>query len=122
MQDDLPKRRLERLRREYSRKRRDALVQLGETLLRSRGIALPASIPDRERLAQIEAYIDVIRSKEREVEDWKQHRDHAAKLGKIKQVQFREQMIAAMEGQVARHREELRRLESMPGSFWTGST
>jgi hypothetical protein len=122
MQEDTPKRRMEKVRREFSRRRRDTLIQLGESLLRSRRVELPTTIPDRERLAQIEAYKDLIRSEEREIEEWRQYRDSAAKLGNVKTVQFREQMIAGMEGQLARYKEELRQLQSMPGSFWTGST
>jgi len=122
MQGETPKRRIQKLREESQRKLRDLRVQLGENLLRSRGIAPPAKAADRERMAQIEAYKDLIRSKTRELEDWTQCRDRAAKRGIAKQAQFRQQMIAGMENQLERYKKELRRLQSFPGTFWTGST
>jgi hypothetical protein len=48
--------------------------------------------------------------------------DRAAKQGMTKQVQFRRQMITGMENQLKRYKEELRRLQSIPGSSWSGST
>ena len=122
MQGETPKRRIPKLREESQRKLRELRVQLGENLLRSRGIPPPAKAADRERMAQIEAYKDLIRSKTRELEDWAQCRDRAPKRGIAKQAQFRQQMIAGMEKQLERYKEELRRLQSFPGTFWTGST
>lgn len=122
MQGETPKRRIQKLREESQRKLRELRVQLGENLLRSRGIATPAKVTDRERMAQIEAYKDLIRSKTRELEDWVQCRERAATRGIAKQAQFRQQMIAGVEKQLERYKEELRRLQSFPGTFWTGST
>jgi hypothetical protein len=76
----------------------------------------------RERLAQIEAIKNLIRDGIRELETWTQHRDHAAKQGMTKQAQFRQQMITGMEKQLKRYKEELRQLQSIPGSSWSGST
>jgi hypothetical protein len=122
MPEETPKRRIQKLRYEHSRKLRQTVVQLGESLLRSRGIARRAKATDRERMAQIEAYKDLIRSKTRELEDWTQRRDNAVKRGMTKQAQFRQQMIIGMENQLGRYEKELRRLQCIPGSFWNGST
>jgi hypothetical protein len=40
----------------------------------------------------------------------------------LKEAQFRQQMVAGMENQLERYKEEVRRLQSIPGSFWAGST
>jgi len=39
--------------------------------------------------------------------------------GMTKQAQFRQQMITEMENQLERYKEELRRLQSFPGSSWS---
>jgi hypothetical protein len=122
MQGETPKRRIQKLLEESQRKLRGLRVQLGENLLRSRGIAPPANAADRERMAQVEAYKNLIRDKTRELESWTRHRDGAAKRGMTKQAQFRQQMITGMENQLDRYRDELRRLQSIPGSSWSGST
>jgi|SRR5215469_3606196 len=122
MLGETPRRGLQKLREESQRKLREATIQLGENLLRSRGISLPADAADRERIAQIEAYKDQIRSKTREIEEWTECRDHAAKRGMTKQAQFRQQMTTGMENQLGRLKDELRRLQSIPGSFWTDCT
>jgi hypothetical protein len=118
----MPKRQLQKLRDENSRKLRQLMVQLGQSLLRSRGVVLPVSKVDRERIALIEAYKDNIRSTTRELENWRQFRDRATTRGVLKQAQFRQQMITKMESQLSRDNEELQRLRSIPGSFWAGST
>src|SRR5215471_20371582 len=87
------RRMLKKLREENQKKLREVRVQLGESLLRSKGVALPASDIDRERMAQIEACKDLIQSKSRELDEWTQHRDRAAHKGMTKQAQFRQQMI-----------------------------
>ncbi len=117
MQDKTPKHRIQKFREEISAKRRELMVQLGEGLLQSRGIVLPPTSVERERIAQIEAYKDLIRSKTRELENWRQCGHRAANLGMTRQAQFRQQMIMGMEGELRRYREELRRLQSTPGSF-----
>lgn len=122
MQDETPKRRLQKLRDENSRKLRQLRVQRGESLLRSRGVVLPAGKVDRERIALIEAYKDNIRSTTRELENWRQFRERATNRGMLKQAQFRQQMITKMENQLNRYNEKLRRLRSIPGSSWGGST
>jgi hypothetical protein len=122
MPEESPSRRIRKIREDSQRKLRVLRVQLGETLLKSRGAALPEAQTDRERIAQIEAYKNLIRDKTRELESWIQHRDSAAKRGMTKQAQFRQQMITGMESQVERYKEELRRLQSIPGSSWSGST
>jgi hypothetical protein len=122
MHDETPRRRFQKLRDELSQKRRKATVRLGESLLWSRGIKLPATSVDRERIAQIEAYKDLIRSKTRELEEWRKFRDRATTRGMLKQGQLRQRMVAGMENQLERYKEQLRRLQSIPGSFWTGST
>ena len=122
MPEESPSRRIRKIRKESQRKLRELTVQLGENLLKSRGIALPEAQTDRERLAQIEAYKNLIRDKTRELESWTQHRDRAANHGMTKQAQFRQQMITGMENQLNRYKEELRRLQSIPGSSWSGST
>jgi hypothetical protein len=122
VRDETPKRQLQKLRDENSRKLRQLMVQLGESLLRSRGVELPVRKVDRERIALIEAYKDNIRSTMRELENWKQFRDRATSRGMLKQAQFRQQMITKMESQLSRDNEELQRLRSIPGSFWAGST
>jgi len=122
MPEESPSRRIRKIREESHRKLRELRVQLGEHLLKSRGITLPEAQTDRERIAQIEAYKDLIRDKTRELESWTQHRDRAAKHGMMKQAQFRQQMITGMENQLERYKEELRRLRSIPGSSWSGST
>ena len=114
--------RIRKIRQESKRKLRDLTVQLGENLLKSRGVALPAAQSDRERLAQIEAYKNLIRDKTRELESWTKHRDHATSHGMTKQAQFRQRMITGMDNQIKRYKEELRRLQSFPGSAWSGST
>jgi hypothetical protein len=67
MHDETPRRRIQKLREEQSRKLRETTVQFGESLLRLRGIELPATSVDRERMAQIEAYKDLIRSETRDL-------------------------------------------------------
>jgi hypothetical protein len=121
MQDD-PKRRIRKLRDENARKLRQSMVQFGESLLRSRKVSLPTTKIDRERTALIEAYRDLIQSKTRELKEWKEHRERATNLGKLKEAQFRQQMITGMESQLERYRDELRRLRSSPGSFWMDAT
>jgi hypothetical protein len=122
MQDKTPKRRLQQHRDEASRKLRQLRVQLGESLLGCRGIVLPSTTVDRERIAEIEAYKDQIRSTIRELENWRHLRDRAASRGMVKEAQFRQQMIVGMENQLDRYKEELRRLSAIPGSYWDGST
>ena len=122
MPEETPKRRIQKLRYQHSRKLRQTVVQLGGSLLRSRGIALPAKATDRERMAQIEAYKDLIQSKTRELEDWTQRKDNAVKRGMTKQAQFRQQMIIGMENQLGSYEKALRRLQCIPGLFWNGST
>jgi glutamyl-tRNA reductase len=122
MPGESPNRRIRKIREESQRKLRDLRVLLGVSLLKSKGVALPEAQTDRERIAQIEAYKNLIREKTRELESWIQHRDRAAKQGMKKQAQFRQQMITGMEDQLERHKEELRRLQSLPGSTWSGST
>ena len=90
--------------------------------MRSRGNSIPADAADRERIAQIEAYKDLIRSKTREIKEWTECRDQAANRGMTKQAQFRQQMTKGMENQLGRMKDELRRLQSIPGSFWTDCT
>jgi len=82
----------------------------------------PEAQTDRERLAQIEAYKNLIQDQTRELETWTQHGDHAAKQGMTKQARFRHQMITGMEKKLKRYKEELRQLQSTPGSSWSGST
>jgi DNA anti-recombination protein RmuC len=122
MPEESPRRRIRKIREESQRKLRDLTVQLGENLLKSKGIVLPALDADRERIAQIEAYRNLIRDNTRELENWTQQRDRAAKHGMTKQVQFRQQMITGMENQLKRYKEKLRRLQSSPSSLWGGST
>lgn len=121
MAEESPSRRIRKIREESQGKLRELMVQLGESLLKSRG-TLPEAQTGRERIAQIEAYKNLIRDKTRELESWTQHRDRAAKNGMTKQAQFRQEMIAGMENQLGRYKEELRRLRSIPGSSWSGST
>ena len=122
MPEESPSRRIREIRAENQRKLRTLRVQLGESLLKSKGITLPEAQTDRERLAQIEAYKDRIRDQTRELETWTRHRDHAATQGMTKQAQFRQQMITGMENKLKRYKEELRQLQSIPGSSWSGST
>lgn len=122
MPQEWPTRRIRKIREENQRRLRELTVQLGEHLLKSRGVALPEAQSDRERLAQIEAYKNLIRDQTRELETWTQHRERAANLGMAKQAHFRQRMITGMENQIKRHKEELRRLQSIPGSSWSGST
>jgi len=122
MQDEALKHRIQKLRDENLRKVHQLRVALGESLLLSRGIMLAARAVDRERVAQIEAYRYDIRSTTRELENWKQLRDRAANRGLLKQLQFRQQMIAGMKNDLDRYMEELRQLRSIPRSFWTAST
>ena len=122
MPEEWPTRRIRKIREESQRRLRDLTVRLGESLLKSRGIALPEAQSDRERLAQIEAYKNLIRDQTRELETWNQHRDRAANHGMTKQAQFRQQMIKGMENRIKRYKEELRRLQSIPGASWSGST
>jgi hypothetical protein len=122
MAEESPSRHIRKIRAESQRKLRELRVRLGESLLKSKGITLPEEQTDRERLAQIEAYKNLIRDQTRELETWTQHRDHAANHAMAKQVQFRQQMIAGMENQLKRYKEELRQLQSIPGSSWGGST
>lgn len=114
--------RLQKRRDETLRKLRELRVKLGEGALESRGIVLPANGIQRERMAQLEAYKALIGSETRELEVWRRLRDGAVSRGLLKQAQFRQQMIGGMEKQLDLYREELRRLRSIPGSFWTGST
>jgi hypothetical protein len=122
MPGEWPTRRIRKIREESQRRLRELTVQLGENLLKSRGVALPEAQSDRERLAQIEAYKHLIRDQTRELETWTQHRDRAANHSMTKQTQFRQQMITGMESQIKRYKEELRRLQASPGSSWSGST
>jgi hypothetical protein len=122
MPEESPSPGIRKIREESQRKLRDLTVQLGVSLLKSKGVALPEAQTDRERIAQIEAYKHLIRDQNRELESWIQHRDCAAKQGMTKQAQFRQQMITGMENQLERYKEELRRLQSIPGSSWSGST
>jgi len=85
-------------------------------------LELPATSVDLDRIAQIEAYKDLIRSKARDLEEWREFRDRATTRGMLKEAQFRQQMVAGMENQLERYKEEVRRLQSIPGSFWAGST
>ena len=80
----------------------------------------PEAQTDRERLAQIEAYKNLIQDQTRELETWTQLGDHAAKQGMTKQARFRQQMIAGMEKKLKRYKEERRQLQSTPGSSWSG--
>jgi hypothetical protein len=120
--EESPRRRIRKIREENQRKLRELRVQLGVNLLKSRAVALPEAQTARERIALIETYKYLIRDKTRELESWFQHRDRAAQRDMTKQTQFRQQMITAMENQVERYKEELRRLQSIPGSSWSGST
>jgi hypothetical protein len=122
MPEESPSQRFREMRAEIKRKRRELMIQLGDTLLRSRGTAVPESHPDRERLAQIEAYDHLIREKTRELQDWTQHRDRAANRGMAGEAKFRQQMIMGMENELKRYEEEIRKLRSIPGSSWSGST
>jgi hypothetical protein len=96
MSEESPRQRIRKIRQESQRRLRELTVQLGESLLKSKGVALPEAQSDRERLAQIEAYKNFIRDKTRELETWSEHREHATKRGMIKQ--------------------------GFPGSSWSGST
>jgi hypothetical protein len=122
MQDKTPKRRVQKLREEHSRKLRELIVQLGESLLQSRGVALSSTKVERERIAQIAAYKDLIRSKTGELDDWTQHGRRATNQGMAREAEFRQEMIKGMEGQLRQYREELRRLQPTSGSFWADST
>ena len=122
MSEESPRQRIRKSRQESQRRLRELTVQLGESLLKSKGVALPEAQSDRKRLAQIEAYKSLIRDKTRELETWTQHRERATNRGMTKQAQFRQQMITGMENQIKRYKEELRRLQSVPGSPWSGST
>jgi glutamyl-tRNA reductase len=122
MPEEWPSRRIRKIREESQRKLRDLTVQLGISLLNSKGVALPEMQTERERIAQIQAFKHLIRDMTRELDSWIQHRDRAAKQGMTKEAQFRQQMITGMENQLERHKEELRRLQSLPGSTWSGST
>lgn len=122
MPEESPSRRIRKIRAESQRKLRELRVQLGESLLRSKGIPLPEVQTDRERLAQIEAYKNLIQDQTRELKTWTHHGDHAANQGMTKQAQFRQQMITGMEKKLNRYKEELRQLQSIPGSSWSGST
>jgi len=122
MPEEWPSRRIRKIREESQRKLRDLTVQLGISLLNSKGVALPEAQTERERIAQIQAFKHLIRDMTRELDSWIQHRDRAAKQGMTKEAQFRQQMITGMENQLERHKEELRRLQSLPGSTWSGST
>src|ERR1700758_1557206 len=104
MSEESPNRRIREIRAESQRKLRELRVQLGESLLKSKGITLPEAQTDRERLAQIEAYKNLIRDQTRELETWTQHRDHAAKQGMTKQAQFRQRMITGMENKLKRYK------------------
>lgn len=107
---------------EIERRRRELMIQLGQLLMKSRGTAVPEAHTDRERLAQIEAYKNLIQEKTRELQDWTQHSDHAANRGMAKEAKFRQQMITGMEKQLKLYEEEIRNLRSIPGSSWSGST
>ena len=122
MQAETPASRLKKLRDQYSRKLHETTVRLGELLLQSCGIVLPANKVDRERIAQIAAYKHDIRCTTGALKDWTRLRDRAAGRGLLKQARFRQQMIVGMQNKLASYEEELRRLRSIPGSFWTGST
>jgi hypothetical protein len=122
MSEESPSQRLGRIREKSRRRLREATIQLGESLLKSKGAALPEAQGDRKHLAQIEAYENLIRDKTRELEKWTQHKEHAESHGMTKQAQFRRQMITGMERQIKRYKEELRRLQSSSGSSWSGST
>ena len=122
MQDETAKSRLQKRLDEISRKLRELRIHHGELLLQLRGIALPANKVDRERIAQLEDYKASIRSTTRDLAEWKRLRDRAASKGLLKQAQFRQQMIVAIENKLHSYEEELRQLRSIPGSFWGGST
>ena len=122
MSHEAAKSRLQKRLDEISRKLRELRIHHGEFLLQLRGIALPASKVDRERIAQLEAYKAHICSTTRELEEWRRLRDRAASKGLLKQAQFRQQMIVAMENKLHSYEEEIRQLRSIPGSFWAGST
>jgi hypothetical protein len=115
MPEEWPSRRIRKIREESQRKLRDLTVQLGISLLNSKGVALPEAQTERERIAQIQAYKHLVRDMTRGLESWIQHRDRAAKQGMTKEAQFRQQMITGMENQLERRKEELRRLQSLPG-------
>ena len=115
MPEESPSRLIRKLREESQRKLRELRVQLGVNLLKSKGVVLPEAKTDRERIAQVEAYKKLIRDKTRELDSWIQHRDRAANQRMTKQAQFRQQMITGME-YLERYKEELRRLQSIPGS------
>ena len=122
MHDEMRRGRFQKLREEHSRKLRDTMVRLGESLLRSRGVELPATPVDRERTAQIEAYKDLIRAKTRDLEEWRDFRGRATARGMLKQAQCRQQMIIGIENQLQRYKEDLRKLRSIPGSSWSSAT
>jgi hypothetical protein len=122
MPEELPRQRIRKIRQESERKLREVTVQFGENLLKSKGVALPEVQSDRERLAQIEAYKNLIQDTTRELETWTQHKDRAANQGMPKQAQFRQQMITGMENQLKRYKEKLQQLQSFPGSSWSAST
>jgi hypothetical protein len=84
MSEESPRQRIRKIRQESERRLRELTVQLGENLLKSKGIALPEAQSDRERLAQIEAYKNLILEKTRELETWTQHRNRAANHGMTK--------------------------------------
>jgi hypothetical protein len=117
MPEESPSRRIRKIRQESQRKLRDPRVQLGISLLKSKGVALPEAQTDRERIAQIEAYKNLIRDKTRELESWIQHRDCAAKQGMTKQAQFRQQMTTGMENQLERHKEGFGGYNPCPGQL-----
>ena len=106
MHDETPRRRFQKLREEVSLKLRESRVRLGESLLRSRGIELSATDLERERIAQIEAYKDMIRSITRDLEEWREFSDRATSRGMSKQAQFRQRMMAAMEIQLEHYTED----------------
>ena len=113
---------LQRLCEEHSLKLRQLMLELGDTLLASRRLQLPPTKSDRDRIARIEAYQDLIGTKTRELEAWKQYLERANNLGMLTQVHFRQRMVRGMDGQLAAYRQELNQLRLIPTSFWTEST
>jgi hypothetical protein len=122
MPEESHSQRFRKMQSEVERRRRELMIQLGQRLMKSRGTAISEAHTDRERLAQIEAYKNLILEKTRELQAWTEHRDHAANRGMAKEAKFRQQMITEMEKRLKRYEEEIRNLRSIPGSSWSGST
>ena len=91
-------------------------------VLASRGVVLPTTKTDRERIARMQAYRDLVRRTIGEQREWTRWMERAGTLGMHKEAQFREQMVNGMGIHLRRYRDALRQLLPTPRSLWTEST